>query len=45
MLSAAKLQEIDEAIRLAEREQAASPAATARLHEIADALRRGSPPP
>lgn len=45
VLSAAKLQEIDEAIRLAEREQAPSPAATARLHEIADALRRGSPPP
>lgn len=43
-LSAAKLEEIDEAIRLTEREHAPDPAATARLHEIADALRRGSPP-
>jgi mRNA interferase MazF len=43
-LSAAKLQEIDEALRLSEREQVPDPDATMRLREIADALRRGSTP-
>jgi len=41
VLPPATLGEIDEALRLSEREQEPTPAATARLSAIRDALRRG----
>ncbi|MFB6524929.1 type II toxin-antitoxin system PemK/MazF family toxin [Streptomyces sp. NPDC056399] len=43
VLSAMKLSEIDEALRLAEQAQEWTPATTARLSETRDALRRGEP--
>jgi hypothetical protein len=42
VLPAAKLEEIDEAVRLAGRPHQPTAAATARLNEIRDELRRGS---
>ncbi|MFD5537250.1 type II toxin-antitoxin system PemK/MazF family toxin [Streptomyces sp. NPDC127079] len=41
VLSSAKLSEIDDALRLAEQPQEQTPAMTARLSEMRDALRRG----
>jgi len=41
VLSSATLGEIDEALRLSERQGPSTPAATSRLGEIRDALRRG----
>ncbi|MFB8405237.1 type II toxin-antitoxin system PemK/MazF family toxin [Streptomyces sp. NPDC055912] len=43
VLSAMKLSEIDEALRLAEQAQEWTPATTAKLREAGDALRRGEP--
>ncbi|MCD2462045.1 type II toxin-antitoxin system PemK/MazF family toxin [Streptomyces sp. NPDC059810] len=43
VLSAMKLSEIDEALRLAEQAQEWTPATTAKLSETRDALRRGEP--
>ncbi len=41
VLSARKLSEIDDALRLAEQAQEQTPATTAKLSEMRDALRRG----
>ncbi|WP_329286628.1 type II toxin-antitoxin system PemK/MazF family toxin [Streptomyces sp. NBC_00691] len=43
VLSSLKLNEIDDALRLADQAQEGTPATTAKLREMRDALRRGEP--